>query len=866
MTLRAADAGAAPKAPLAGTRSADTVSTDIEDAPARKRVPAAGGGQPRRLPAGYDGDPVVAALGAHADGSAEAVAIVAAGPEAAGPEGAGPVRAVRYNAALARLTGSGGAGGALSNASLEPLAIESLAMDAARPAVAALVRDALAGGAATRVLGTRLAGGRGAPFAWRLTPVGPAADGTPLLTLTLEPVPGLQGFDDLQAPDSAPALGIARGGRRGVAPRGADTQAELLDALPAMVAVFSTADRIVAANAALRGWFGAGDPVGAGPEILVGRAGAPRLAGALAAARGGERAVLDIALEAESASSGLPPRQARIRLGAVDAASAGGEPRVVAVIDDTSEQARTLFRLQRILTRFAEVERVTAFGHWWLDLTTGESAWSPGLHRLIGRRPAVASDNAGGLLDAVHREDREGFAAAVEATARDGALRDTTLRIVAADGSLRDALVCVNGERDGQGRLVRIFGAVQDVTTLRAIEREMRAAKERAEAADRAKSRFLASASHDLRQPLQAALLFQSALARRTEGTSEADLTAKIGESLTALQEMMAAMLDVSRLDAAALEPETRRVPAGPVLTRVAEAYIDVADRAGIHIMAMPTGLAVDADPSFVERILSNLVANALRHSGGNRVLLGARRRGASVVLQVWDDGRGVPEAEREAIFGEFYQLDQAGRDARQGMGLGLSIVDRLAKLSGGRVGLRSVPGRHTVFEVSLPAAGTVPSRSGPADGEPAGAVAQDNAAGSGRTGGGAGTARTVAVIDDEPSVVDALSLCLAHRGHRVVSATTIEDLIDRLRADDAPAPDAIVADYRLGDGVTGDIAIEQIRQAFGRPIRAALLTGDTSVRRAGGQPAPVVQRLLHKPIRADDLLAFVEEERPTAA
>jgi len=441
----------------------------------------------------------------------------------------------------------------------------------------------------------------------------------------------------------------------------------------------------------------------------------------------------------------------------------------------------------------------------------------------------------------------------LEAAERDGA----ALRIVptkGADGRVLPMtwrMTRVGRTPAGDPLLTLALGPPAGADPAPRIERELRAARQRADAADRAKARVLASASHDLRQPLQAALLFHAALARETAGAEDRRLVDKIGEALSALQEMMAAMLDVSRLDAETLRPARSRVPVGALLAGVAQAFVADAERAGIRLTVVPTGLVAETDAALVERILRNLVGNAVRHSGGRRIVIGARRRGAAVALQVWDDGRGVPGGEREAIFGEFYQLDHAGNGASRGMGLGLAVVARLARLLDGRAGVRSSPGRRTVFEVAIPRAGGPRSRR---VATPAGAPVPAEA----------GRPRTVAVIDDEPSVVDALRDCLAHRGHRVVAATTIDALLDRLA--DGERPDAMVADYRLGGGLTGDIAINRVRERLGRPIPAVLLTGDLSMRGTDGTTGPSTHPVLHKPVHAAELLAFIEDERTQPA
>ena len=233
------------------------------------------------------------------------------------------------------------------------------------------------------------------------------------------------------------------------------------------------------------------------------------------------------------------------------------------------------------------------------------------------------------------------------------------------------------------------------------------AARAAAESASRAKSQFLAAASHDLRQPLHAMGLFAAALAARVRDPEVRPLVASIRASVEALEELFAQLLDLSRLDAGALEPARASVALGPLLARLAADFAPQASAAGLALRIVPTRLAVDTDPVLLERILRNLVANAVRYTPAGGVVIGARRRAGAVRVDVIDSGIGIAEHDRARVFDEFVQLAAAPRHhaGGRGMGLGLAIVRRLAALCGHQVELASTPGRGSRFSITLPRA-----------------------------------------------------------------------------------------------------------------------------------------------------------------
>lgn len=228
------------------------------------------------------------------------------------------------------------------------------------------------------------------------------------------------------------------------------------------------------------------------------------------------------------------------------------------------------------------------------------------------------------------------------------------------------------------------------------------AKKEEAERASQDKSRFLAAASHDLRQPLHALTLFATELLA-TANTHQRRLTSRIVDAAGAMTEMLDALLEVSRLDVAALQPQRRAVALGPLLESIADAHRQSANIRGLRLLCRATSLWADTDPHLLRRMVGNLLSNAVRYTNIGGLLLGARVRGENVHIEVWDTGIGIEPAHQEAIFQEFYQVGNLERDSTKGLGLGLAIVARLGKILDHPVSVRSVPGRGSVFTICVP-------------------------------------------------------------------------------------------------------------------------------------------------------------------
>jgi signal transduction histidine kinase/ActR/RegA family two-component response regulator len=353
------------------------------------------------------------------------------------------------------------------------------------------------------------------------------------------------------------------------------------------------------------------------------------------------------------------------------------------------------------------------------------------------------------------------------------------------------------------------------------------------ELANLAKSRFIAVASHDLRQPLHALGLFVGQLRAHVPSNEGRRLVERIDGAVVNMNELFAALLDISKLDAGVLVPDVTEFPLQHLLARMDATFAAAARTKGLSLRAVPTNLWVRSDAILLERILQNLVSNAVRFAAGGGVVIGARRRGRELRIDVCDSGPGIPKDRQRDVFGEFCQIEGPHQDAQRGLGLGLAIVDRLCRLLGHRVELDSTPGRGSRFSIFVPLVSRRAEMAPPLAAPPS---SLDLAAG-----------KLVLVIDDDAMNLESLGGLLANWGCRVVTAATCEQALDRLAAEPR-LPDIVISDYHLSNGMSGDQAIARLRERFGQPVPALLMSGDTSPELLRAVKASSFA-LLHKPV-----------------
>lgn len=376
---------------------------------------------------------------------------------------------------------------------------------------------------------------------------------------------------------------------------------------------------------------------------------------------------------------------------------------------------------------------------------------------------------------------------------------------------------------------------------------ELHQARTAAEEANLGKTRFLAAASHDLLQPLHAARLFATALADRHPYEP---LVGKVDQGLGAVESLLDALLDISRLDQGVMTPDLQPVALGPLMATIVSTLAPLAARRGVEIVVMPSSLAVRSDPQLLRRVIQNYLSNAIRYSDPARprcrVLIGARRRGGMAVVEVWDSGPGIAPEQQEAVFGEFVRLgpkveEQGGR----GLGLGLAIVERICRILEHPIGLKSALGRGSVFSVAAPLT------EAPA---PRRAVVEE------RPEEGETTRLFVLAVDDEAAIREAITALLQGWSCDVVAAESVEAAKEVLRSQPR-MPDVILVDYHLGGSSNGLAAITALRQQAGRLLPAALITADREPRLRQEAKRHQVE-LLPKPVKPAALRAYLDHLR----
>ena len=397
--------------------------------------------------------------------------------------------------------------------------------------------------------------------------------------------------------------------------------------------------------------------------------------------------------------------------------------------------------------------------------------------------------------------------------------------------------------RDSDGQLRRAAETLEQRVAERTAELE--ASRAEAEAANLGKTRFIAAASHDLLQPLHAARLFTAAMIDRDPRN---DLGGKIDASLGAVESLLDALLDISKLDAGAFQPEKRAFALQPLFESLATAFAPTAARNGVELVIAPTAAFVDTDPAFLRRILQNLLSNALRYGRSEgrpaRVLLGCRRAGDSLRIEVRDNGPGIPPDKQAVIFDEFVRLqpeDEGPREER-GLGLGLAIVDRIARMLDLPVSLASAPGKGSTFAVTVPRAASV--------------AAAPSAAPSPQPMPSIEAESFVLCLDNESRVREAMAALLGGWGCKVATAASEAEAMEAV-ARAGRLPDLVLADLHLDEGADGLEAVVAMRAAWGRTVPAALVTADRDPTLRVRARARQIE-LLHKPVKPASLRALL--------
>jgi PAS domain S-box-containing protein len=519
--------------------------------------------------------------------------------------------------------------------------------------------------------------------------------------------------------------------------------------------------------------------------------------------------------------------------------------------DEIDEHRLAQHRLRESQITLRQVARIAGLGAWSMeledptktDLARIKVGWSPEMYQLLGYTlEDLPTPTAKAFFARVHPDDRAAVLDNLTMALAGKRSWRIEYRLLLKDG--RERLVAESGECyfDEEGRLNGVYGALMDITEQKCAENQLRKqakalaeaktaaeqAKGEAEKANSAKSRFLAAASHDLRQPLSALTLYVDVLARKLGGKDDS-LVRNVQDCVANLRELLTDLLDISKLEAGVVTPTISDFPINRLLTSVLSVHLPMAGLKNLQLRCVPSRLTVRSDIVLFQRMLGNLLANAIRYTERGRVLVGCRRRQGRVWVEVWDTGIGIPEHKTGEIFEEFKQLGDGART--RGSGLGLAIVAKTAALLGVEVRVRSWLGRGSMFALELPLGVAVaPAVSHPPE-QPS---------------------LHIALVEDNTAVRQALTCALESAGHRVLAAESRVALHAQLGRE---CPAIVLTDYRLTDGETGIDVIDMVREVYGCEVPALVMTGETdpNFMRSMANRGIAVQ---HKPIHLDALQA----------
>jgi len=396
-------------------------------------------------------------------------------------------------------------------------------------------------------------------------------------------------------------------------------------------------------------------------------------------------------------------------------------------------------------------------------------------------------------------------------------------------------------ERANESLERRVKERTKELTRLNAaLER----AKGEAEEANISKTRFLAAASHDILQPLNAARLYVTSLVERKSGGEDAPLVANVDASLEAVEEILGALLDISRLDSGAMRPEISSFRMDELMRQLEVEFAPLAREKGLKLTFVASSRAVRSDRRLLRRLLQNLVSNAIKYTSYGRVLIGCRVRDGRLRIDVHDTGLGIPQSKRRTIFREFHRLDQGAKVAR-GLGLGLSIVERIGRVLDHLIEVQSKLGRGSVFSVTVPLAPSLP---------------RDATARAPKRVDGSQIAGTLVLcIDNEPKILDGMETLLGGWGCRVLKADDLKSALAAV-SETKNTPDGLLVDYHLDQG-NGIEAITALRWRFGQGLPAILITADRSPHvREEARERDI--RVLNKPLKPAALRALLAQWR----
>jgi PAS domain S-box-containing protein len=535
--------------------------------------------------------------------------------------------------------------------------------------------------------------------------------------------------------------------------------------------------------------------------------------------------------------SGLPIEERILSAQATILATSFGALVLAALFSERRLHESIILERERRLEEALRAGGVMAFD--W-DVAAGQVRHSQNAEQILGLKSSQPLGSAT-WLGQIHPDDRAQVMECVNRAHPDKPSHAVTFRCVRPDGAGEVWLEQIAVTQfSSAGKPMRIHGLTTDITGRKRFEQEISRARKSAELADRAKSSFLAAASHDLRQPLQTLRFLQGSLEQHHPHGEGRKLVADVGHSLDTMSNMLSSLLDVNQLESGNIRPSKSGFALNDIFDSVAADFVRPVEDQGLRWRLVRSGVMVHSDKRMLEEMLRNLLSNAIRYTDGGRILLGCRRSGDNVRIEVWDSGVGITQDQLPLIFEEYYQGTE--RVWRGGFGLGLAIVKRLGDILDHRVDVHSTPGKGTGFSIEVPRAQTrveAPERL--------------------RTSVNDADflARNVLVIEDETSVRTAVIRFLKFKGIGAVAVATGNEALTLINQQHF-RPDLVLSDYNLRGSIDGVESIKALRTAIGWNVPAIVMTGDTRLETIETIAAHDISVLI-KPFLADELLQQVK-------
>ena len=514
---------------------------------------------------------------------------------------------------------------------------------------------------------------------------------------------------------------------------------------------------------------------------------------------------------------------------------------LAALFAERREHAAKLTESETRLQSALKAGGVTAFD--W-QVHTGVTRRSANAGQVLGHGPkeSLTPDS---FVERIDPDDRRSFKACIRSACPDNPSYAIAFRYLRPDGQEVWLEETGQAEFDAAGRLARVRGLTRDVTERKRVEAELSTARRQAELANRAKSSFLSAASHELRQPLQSLALLQSTLRRRIRGGEARNLITRIGHSLEIMKDILDSLLDVNQIESGSLVPSTSDFQLNDVFDSVADDFRDLAKEKDLKCRVVRSRVTVHSDRHMLEVMIRNLLSNAVRYTERGKILVGCRRAGDKVRIEVWDSGIGIAREDIPRIFQEYYQAQDHKHP--EGYGLGLAIVQRLGKTLNHPVNVRSTPGKGSCFSIEMSASRAKADEAH----RPKSPVAKDYAI----LGG------TVLVIEDDTFVRLGLESLLESAGLDVVSAANGNAAVALVTKKNI-RPDLVLSDLNLQGPMNGVESISALRAALASEIPAVVLTGDViGLETITNQNIEIAT----KPLDGDQLIQLINQLMPVA-